>query len=50
MKIAYLLYPGAVVSNKSNGIRSQAKTWADELKARGNRVDLMNEWVSFDDW
>lgn len=50
MKIAYLLYPGAVVSNKSNGIRSQAKTWADELKARGHRVDLMNEWVSFDDW
>lgn len=50
MKIAYLLYPGAVVSNKSNGIRSQAITWADELKARGHRVDLMSEWVNLDDW
>lgn len=47
MKIAYILYPGAIISNKSNGIRSQAETWAKSLRELGHDVDLVQEWGNY---
>lgn len=47
MKIAYIIYPNVIVSNKSNGIRSQAVTWADSLKALGHEVDMIQEWGNY---
>lgn len=48
MKIAYIIYPFVIYSNKSNGIRSQAITWANMLKAHGHQVDLVNNWSDYD--
>lgn len=47
MKIAYILYPEVVISNKSNGIRSQAETWAELLRTKGHEVDLVNNWGDY---
>lgn len=47
MKIAYILYPEVVVSNRSNGIRSQAETWAKLLQAEGHEVVLVNNWGDY---
>ena len=47
MKIAYIIYPLVVVSNKSNGIRSQAVTWAESLREKGIQVDLINNWGDY---
>lgn len=47
MKIAYILYPEAVISNKSNGIKSQAETWAKVLIQQGHEVDLINHWSDY---
>lgn len=48
MNIAYILYPEVVISNKSNGIRSQAETWALDLRMLGHKVDLVNNWDNYD--
>lgn len=48
MKIAYVLYPNVIISNKSNGIRSQAETWATFLQERGHQVDLVNNWGNYE--
>ena len=48
MNIAYILYPEVVISNKSNGIRSQAETWAFALRKLGHNVDLVNNWDNYD--
>ena len=47
MKIAYILYPDAIISNKSNGIRSQAETWAELLRQERIDVDLVNNWGNY---
>lgn len=47
MKIAFVLYPGVIVSNKSNGIRSQAESWARILGRLGHQVDLVNNWSNY---
>lgn len=47
MRIAYILYPEAVVLNKANGIRNQALKWATILEANTNaKVDLISTWDS----
>lgn len=48
MKIAYIIDPQVVVSNKSNGIRSQAETWALILQKAGHQVDLVSNWGNYD--
>lgn len=48
MKIAYILYPEVILSNRSNGIRSQAETWARILSESGVTVDLVNNWGNYD--
>ena len=47
MKIAFILYPDVIISNKSNGIRSQAETWAELLRHEGVYVDLVNNWGNY---
>lgn len=47
MKIAYILYPEVIISNKSNGVRSQAETWAKLLRNNGHIVDLINNWGDY---
>lgn len=47
MKIAYVLYPEVIVSNRSNGIRSQAETWANILRNEGVTVDCINNWDNY---
>lgn len=47
MKIAYILYPEVIISNKSNGIRSQAETWAELLRTKGHEVDYVNNWGDY---
>lgn len=47
MKIAYIIYPGVIISNKSNGIRSQAVEWAEILRAKGITIDLIDNWGDY---
>lgn len=47
MKIAYVLTPHAAV-DQFNGIRSQAVTWAEGLRAKGHQVDYVNPWEYYD--
>lgn len=47
MKVAYILYPEVIISNKSNGIRAQAETWASLLKEKGIEVDLISNWGNY---
>jgi len=47
MRIAYVLYPEAIVINKSNGIRNQALKWVDALKGL-DEVDLITPWDNID--
>lgn len=47
MKIAYILTPHAAV-NRTNGIRSQAVTWAEGLRAQGHQVDYINQWEYYE--
>ena len=47
MRIAYILYPEVIISNRSNGIRSQAETWAELLREEGHSVDLINNWGNY---
>lgn len=48
MKIAYIIYPQVIVSNRSNGVRSQAVTWARMLTMVGHQVDLVSNWDNYD--
>lgn len=48
MKIAYILSTTIIVSGRSNGIRSQAETWADNLRRHGHVVDYVSEWGDYD--
>lgn len=48
MRVAFLLYPEVVVSNKSNGIRSQAESWSRCLRGLGHEVVLVNGWENYD--
>lgn len=48
MKIAYILSTTIIVSGKSNGIRSQAETWAENLRKHGHVVDYVSEWGNYD--
>lgn len=43
MKIAYILYPEALVINKANGIRNQAIAWAKSLNGVC-QIDLISTW------
>ena len=47
MRIAYVLYPEAIVINKSNGIRNQAIKWAECLSDFDD-VDFISPWDSID--
>lgn len=47
MKIAYIITPHAVVDS-TNGIKSQAITWANALKNKGHQVDLIDTWKYYD--
>lgn len=47
MKIAFIIYPDVIISNRSNGIRSQAETWAELLRNEGVDVDLVNNWENY---
>lgn len=48
MKIAYIIYPEVIISNKSNGIRSQAVSWAEALKKyQGIEVVFINNWDDY---
>ena len=47
MKIAYIITPHAAV-DRSNGIKSQAMTWGEALKAKGHTVVYVNPWESYD--
>lgn len=48
MKIAFVIYPEVVISNKSNGIRMQALIWGEALKALGHDVVYVNNWDDYD--
>lgn len=48
MKIAYILSTTIIVSGRSNGIRSQAETWAENLRKYGHVVDYVSEWGNYD--
>jgi glycosyltransferase involved in cell wall biosynthesis len=49
MKIAFIIYSGAVISGKSNGVRSQAITWKSILeKHKMHSVDLVDSWGVYD--
>ena len=48
MKIAYIIYPEVIISNKSNGIRSQAISWANSLnKYYNTEVVFVNNWDDY---
>lgn len=47
MKVAYILFPEVIVSNRSNGVRSQAETWAEFLRGNGVEVDFINNWDNY---
>lgn len=47
LKIAYVLYPEAIVINKANGIRNQALTWKRQLEGVCE-VDLISPWDEID--
>lgn len=47
MKIAYIITPHAVVDS-TNGIKSQAITWANALRNKGHQVDLIDTWGYYD--
>lgn len=48
MKIAFIIYPDVIISNKSNGIRSQAITWGENLRRLGHHIDYINNWGDYD--
>ncbi|NKI32019.1 glycosyltransferase [Croceivirga thetidis] len=47
MNIAFVLVPSAVISGSSNGIRSQAITWKNNLELRGHTITEINDWGNY---
>lgn len=47
MKIAFVLYPEAIISGDSNGIKSQAKSWGKGLQGLGHDVVEINVWGNY---
>lgn len=47
MKIAYVLYPNAILSGDSNGIKKQAKIWNIGLTKLGHEVIEVNPWGNY---
>lgn len=47
MKIGFVLYPNAVISGKSNGIRSQASQWKKGLEELGHEIEEINLWTNY---
>lgn len=47
MRLAYIIYQGAVIGGRSNGIRSQALTWKRLLESVGHEVVLVNNWEHY---
>lgn len=47
MKIAYILSLECVISGDSNGVKMQAKIWAECLKKMGHEVALVNPWEHY---
>ena len=48
MKIAYIIYPEVIISNRSNGIRAQAIAWAEILEKYYNiSVTFVNNWNDY---
>lgn len=48
MKIAYVFTGLGSISGKTNGILTQALTWANGLQEQGVEVDLVNPWDGYD--
>lgn len=48
MKIAFIMYPGVIISNRSNGIRSQAVSWCKGLVKAGHEVVCVSNWEDYD--
>lgn len=48
MKIAYIIYPDVIISNRSNGVRAQAITWGENLRKLGHIVHFINNWSDYD--
>jgi glycosyltransferase involved in cell wall biosynthesis len=48
MKIAFVIYPNAVISGASNGVRSQALTWRSIIQQAGGECVLVNHWENYD--
>ena len=48
MKIAYILYPEAIISGDSNGVKSQARVWVKALLEKGHNVEELNGWGNYD--
>lgn len=47
MKIAYIIYPEAIISGASNGIKSQAKSWKKGIENLGHHVTEINIWSNY---
>lgn len=47
MKIAFVLYPEAIISGNSNGIKSQAKSWKKGLENLRHEVVEINVWENY---
>lgn len=47
MRIAFIIYQGAVITGKSNGIRSQAYAWSKILCENGIECVLVNNWDNY---
>lgn len=48
MKIAYIIYPEVIISNRSNGVRAQAVSWGEGLKKQGHEVVFISNWENYD--
>lgn len=48
MKVAFIIYPDVIISNKSNGVRAQATTWGEALKRHGIDVVYINNWDNYE--
>ncbi|MGJ8761395.1 MAG: glycosyltransferase [Polaribacter sp.] len=48
MKIGFFLVQIAIVSGDSNGVKGQARGWAEGLKSRGHIVEELDVWDNYD--
>lgn len=47
MKIAYILPMQCVISGDSNGVKMQAKVWAESIKKMGHEVTYVDPWQHY---